>query len=258
MRKILFGLLAVTVIMMTGCKKDDVKSITLNQSEITIIPTQTTQLSAEADPSDTQIVWTSDNVGVATVSDQGLVTAVSDGVANITAASKDGKKQAVCKVTVDGKVEGRFYVNKKFIQYVDLIVEQSISLEKTKQYAITLDKCVALEDAEMKEIRSIAAVAAESEDELDALMADLVAFPMVVDVTELGYQTLMVISAARNAEPFQEGDTSLDMVFGFGQKFHGDLKTGKHIVVLGVETASLEQLISIYFEDCPQDGFRIP
>ena len=243
---------------MTGCKKDEVKSITLNQSEITIIPTQTTQLSAEVDPADTQIVWTSDNVGVATVNDQGLVTAVSDGVANITAASKDGKKQAVCKVTVDGKVEGRFYVNKKFLQYVDFIVEQSISPEKTEQYAITLDKCVALEDAEMEGIRSIVAVLVETEDALDALLADLVAFPMVIDVTELGCQVLKVISATRNAEPVQEGDTSLDMVLVFGQKFHGNFKIGKHLVYLGVETAVLEQFLSIYFEDCPQDGFRIP
>ncbi|MGM9684529.1 MAG: Ig domain-containing protein [Eubacteriales bacterium] len=53
---------------------------------------------ANADNKD--VVWTSDNENVATVSQNGLVTAVAAGSADITVTSTDGGYTAVCRVTV--------------------------------------------------------------------------------------------------------------------------------------------------------------
>ena len=47
------------------------------------------------------ITWTSSNPGVATVTDTGLVTAVSNGVTTITATTQDGGYTATCEVTVE-------------------------------------------------------------------------------------------------------------------------------------------------------------
>ena len=46
------------------------------------------------------VVWTSDNTEVATVDDQGIVTALKAGTATITATTVDGAKPAFCEVTV--------------------------------------------------------------------------------------------------------------------------------------------------------------
>ena len=50
------------------------------------------------------ITWTSDNTAVATVSDEGVVTGVAIGTANITATSEEGDYTATCAVTVTGDI----------------------------------------------------------------------------------------------------------------------------------------------------------
>ena len=47
------------------------------------------------------LVWESDNEDVATVDENGNVTAVGGGEANITVSIKDANIQSVCKITVD-------------------------------------------------------------------------------------------------------------------------------------------------------------
>lgn len=51
------------------------------------------------------LVWKSDNEDVATVDENGLVTAVGGGEANITVSIKDANIQSVCKITVDVALE---------------------------------------------------------------------------------------------------------------------------------------------------------
>ena len=81
-----------------------VTSVTLDQSELTIEKTYTAQLSATIAPEDADnrnVTWTSDNEEVATVDGSGLVTAVSEGTATITATANDGSDvSASCVVTV--------------------------------------------------------------------------------------------------------------------------------------------------------------
>ena len=85
-----------------------VTSVTLDESELTIEKGYTAQLTATVAPDDADnlgLTWTSDNEEVATVDENGLVTAVSAGEANITATAVDGSGvTATCKVTVTPKL----------------------------------------------------------------------------------------------------------------------------------------------------------
>lgn len=77
------------------------ESISVTPDELSIIETATVQLSVTPQPAEADIdglVWTSDNEAVATVSDEGLVTGVSEGTAVITAAV--GEISATTTVTV--------------------------------------------------------------------------------------------------------------------------------------------------------------
>ncbi|SDB02789.1 leucine-rich repeat protein [Eubacterium oxidoreducens] len=64
-------------------------------SEGTVVPVTT-----PANATEQKFTYASDNEEVATVTSQGVVTALSKGTANITVITKDGKYQAVTKVTV--------------------------------------------------------------------------------------------------------------------------------------------------------------
>lgn len=75
--------------------------ITLNPQCMTLLMGQTRKINATIEPEDVTdktIIWKSSNESVATVSADGTVTAVSVGVANITATC--GEVSATCEVTV--------------------------------------------------------------------------------------------------------------------------------------------------------------
>jgi len=80
-----------------------VTGVILNQSVVTLHPTNTTQLVATVAPANatTQTVsWSSSNPSVATVNQSGLVTAVVKGLAIITATTTDGAKKATATINV--------------------------------------------------------------------------------------------------------------------------------------------------------------
>ena len=83
-----------------------VSSVTINPSSATLNPNDTKQLSVTVDATpasaDKSVTWTSSNPSVATVSESGLVTAVAQGTATITATSNlDNTKSGTCSVTVN-------------------------------------------------------------------------------------------------------------------------------------------------------------
>jgi uncharacterized protein YjdB/DNA/RNA endonuclease G (NUC1) len=84
-----------------------VSSVSVNQPSAELTIGQTLQLSATVSPYDAtnkDVLWTSANPSVASVSGGGLVTAVAEGHAEITASA--GGKKASCKITVSkGVVE---------------------------------------------------------------------------------------------------------------------------------------------------------
>ncbi len=83
-------------------EKVSVTGVTLDQTELTIVVPQTATLVATVAPADATnnaVKWTSDKEEVATV-DNGVVTAVAEGTANITVTTVDGEFTATCVVTV--------------------------------------------------------------------------------------------------------------------------------------------------------------
>ena len=84
--------------------ENPVTSITLNTEQLTMEYGTKEQLTATVAPDDadnTTVTWTSDNEEVATVDGSGLVTAVGEGTATITATANDGSGVAAsCVVTV--------------------------------------------------------------------------------------------------------------------------------------------------------------
>lgn len=87
--------------------KEAVKGVTLDATEKTIVKGESFKLTpvfTPAEPSNTNMTWTSSNVGVAKVSAAGKVTGVTGGVAIITGTTEDGGYTVVCTVTVIEKV----------------------------------------------------------------------------------------------------------------------------------------------------------
>ena len=81
--------------------------VSLNRTSAAIYKGNKLQLKATVKPTDTtkkNVIWTSSNTRVATVSSNGLVTAKAAGTAKITARTTDGTKlTASCQITVRNK-----------------------------------------------------------------------------------------------------------------------------------------------------------
>ena len=78
---------------------------------------------------DKVLYWSSSNTKVATVS-EGVVTAVGNGTATITAKSRDGGKTATCKVTVGN---GTISLESLSLKTTNLTMNKG---EKTTIYAV--------------------------------------------------------------------------------------------------------------------------
>ena len=88
-------------------KKDiAVSSITLSQNATTLTEGETLFLTATVSPNnatDQTVTWNSNDANVVTVDNNGMITAIAEGTAIITATA--GDKQATCFVTVEKKKE---------------------------------------------------------------------------------------------------------------------------------------------------------
>ena len=85
--------------------EEEVTSVTLSPASKTLTVNATEQLKATVlpDTASQKVNYSSNNNAVATVSDTGLVTALKEGTAIITAAATDGSgKYATCTITVGG------------------------------------------------------------------------------------------------------------------------------------------------------------
>ena len=102
-----------------GQSKQLVTEINLNKNNTEILLGETEILTATVLPEDADnksITWTSSNTSVATVSEQGVVTAVKAGTAIITATAKDGSgKSASCEVKVTFTVQNYSVITKDAI-----------------------------------------------------------------------------------------------------------------------------------------------
>lgn len=86
-----------------------VESITLDMTAITLSHGESKQLTATVKPdnaADKTVVWESEDQSIATVSDEGLITAVAyKGSTKIRAAAAEGKHIATCTVTIETAIE---------------------------------------------------------------------------------------------------------------------------------------------------------
>ena len=84
-----------------------VTAVSLDKMTASLVKTTTLQLTATVSPSNANnkaVSWSSSNAAVASVDNKGLVTAIADGEAIITAKSLDGSFTATCQITVQDTV----------------------------------------------------------------------------------------------------------------------------------------------------------
>lgn len=124
-----FILTLALVFSFAACAPDDKGKVTLslNKTETAIEVGATEQLTVTKTPSDAAVTWASDKTDIATVSTEGLVTAVKVGVANVTVSSGDAS--ATCVVTVSEKTV-MLQLNK---------TATSIEVGKTEQLSVTVN-----------------------------------------------------------------------------------------------------------------------
>ena len=86
-----------------------VTSVNIVPTSISVATGATSQLSAIVSPSNASnqnVLWSSSNANIASVSATGLVTGVSAGTATVTVTTQDGNKTDVCTVNVTGSGGG--------------------------------------------------------------------------------------------------------------------------------------------------------
>jgi len=94
------------IILFSACKEKIIKvtGITLDKETLELVPGEKEFLTATVHPTDADnknVIWGSSNTAVATVNNNGFITAIDNGDATITVTTQDGEKRANCKVNVD-------------------------------------------------------------------------------------------------------------------------------------------------------------
>lgn len=105
------------MLTLCSCQKEPepvkVTAVTLNVTSLSLTEGETGTISATVIPSNAdnqKVLWSTDSPDIATVSD-GVVTAVKEGEATITATSDDGGKTATCTISVKAKeIENPFAI----------------------------------------------------------------------------------------------------------------------------------------------------
>ena len=102
MKKHLLSLLVVLALVVVGCEPRVKTEIAIEPATLTLLVGDTSTLTATVSPAETiaEIVWSSSNSEVASVDANGVVVALAEGTANITASIEDGEP-AICQVTVE-------------------------------------------------------------------------------------------------------------------------------------------------------------
>ena len=107
MKKIfyLFTITALLASILTSCEKNvSVTDVMLDETSLTLVVEDTRTLIATVLPEDAtnkNVIWSSSNTFVATVMPNGLVTAISEGMATIVATSQENGVSTMCNVKVE-------------------------------------------------------------------------------------------------------------------------------------------------------------
>ena len=105
-----------------------VTGVTLNETKLSLVEGATAQLTATVEPNNAtnkNVTWSSDKPEIATVDNNGKVTAVMEGTANITVTTNDGSKTATCAVTVNKPAPAEFVItfdpNGGYVSYTSAV-----------------------------------------------------------------------------------------------------------------------------------------
>lgn len=111
--------------------------VSLDKTSVTLtgkgMATALTATVAPSNATDKSVTWSSSNTSVATVSSNGVVTAVGNGVATITVKTGDGNYTAACRVTVN-VLNGLCKVNGEWGYYVNGILDSGYTGICTNEY----------------------------------------------------------------------------------------------------------------------------
>ncbi len=217
-------------------------SISLSQTEATMYTGNTLQLTATVLPSTTSnpaVTWTSSNTSVATVSSEGLVTAVSPGNAIITATTTDGSNlSATCSLFV-----------KQNIIYVTSISLDKTSATITEGEDLQLMATVLPEDATNKTVTwnsSNSSVATVSTDGLVTAKSpgSAIITAMTADGTNLS--ATCVVTVVDNQIDYDNYLSMSDTV-----AFHGET------IVIPVSMTNAKQILSFQTDIFLPDGLEL-
>ena len=162
-------IIALTIPLLVNCKKEKAEevaiiSITIEPTSFVINAGETKQLSVTALPENatkkekilSTLVWHSDNEEVASVDENGMVTAKKYGTTTISASIPDGFVTGSCNITVNQDITDKFdYVFAAALEYENLIedsdkimyaeVTKITSFSMPNTYKENLESCKGLE-----------------------------------------------------------------------------------------------------------------
>jgi len=185
----------------SGCEVTVVKEIipvigvTLNQTELMLVPGDTITLIATVEPADATnktVIWTSNNPAVVTVNETGLVTAMANGNATITAATQNGKFTDNCSVTVDYRTKwmGEWnFTTIDYLHYYSIPADPSslIIIHDTICFIGTIEK---YENDRLKIVFKPNATAPDMEGIYFPLRINGLIYPVVDDLGNFDYSNL--------------------------------------------------------------------
>lgn len=100
----------ISLVVSKGAPPDDyvaVSGLEITSSVLVLVPGENRKIEGNVLPlnaTTNTVLWSSDDTSVVTVKQDGTITAISIGSANITVTSVDGDYKAICKVTVQNSV----------------------------------------------------------------------------------------------------------------------------------------------------------
>lgn len=127
-----------------------VTGVTLNESTYKMAINENHQLTAKVLPAiatNKAVGWSSDNEAVATVDENGLVTAKAAGTANITATTADGGFTATCTITVAAAIEPMTFYGRGSNSGVDIVYSITRTTDRHLVYMVhvTAEKDVSVQ-----------------------------------------------------------------------------------------------------------------
>ena len=130
-------MLATISMIFVACEEEQISvvGISLDQTTLSLEIGETETLMATITPNDAtnkDVRWHSSNSAVASVNNNGLVTALSAGTATITVTTNDGARRATCLVTVTARVTG---VSLPTTLVLDLYETETLTATFTPVYA---------------------------------------------------------------------------------------------------------------------------